>query len=104
MQAWFRPREGWIHKAYLLSSETLSLSLYSTDKNHCRGLLLEIAGGPSLSYPTPYITCRYGPKILSAQVNTISARAARDSALVICRIIAACARAVVEVFSFLLEV
>jgi hypothetical protein len=52
-----------------MSSETVSLSLYSSDMNYCRGLLLEIAGGPFLSYPSQYSTCRYGPRILNAQVE-----------------------------------
>jgi hypothetical protein len=43
--------------------------------NYCRGLLLEIAGGPALTYPTgqmQYSTCTYGPRILDAQVMVLT--------------------------------
>jgi hypothetical protein len=78
-QAWFKPRDGWIPKAYLLSSETVSLSLYTMSVNYCRGLLLEVAGGPHLRYPTEstrmqYASCRHGPRILDAQVKDILAK------------------------------
>jgi hypothetical protein len=79
LQAWFKPRDGWISKAYLLSSETVSLSLYTTSVNYCKGLMLEIAGGPVLTYPTSsssmqYSTCHHGPRILDAQVKDNLAR------------------------------
>jgi hypothetical protein len=71
LQAWFRPRSGWISKAYLISSEKVSLSYYLFDVTGCGGILLELGKDVCLSLPANHIysTCHCGPKILEAEVK-----------------------------------
>ena len=86
-QAWVRPAWQGLSKTYIISSESISLSTFSTidwagvpNSNtlspsfsgyaNCFGLLVEAEPGLCLSFPEghPYSSCQCGPRLLTDQV------------------------------------
>jgi hypothetical protein len=84
-QVWFRPKIGTRSKAYIFSSESISISTISLTEwlgppsdrpaemsvfDNCVGILLETWQGVCMTYPQglSYASCACGPRLLTEQV------------------------------------
>ena len=73
-QAWIRLKDHPFTKAYVLSSEHLSVSAFVADVEELgsAGLIVEVAQDHCFSFPPrAFSTCKCGPKILTDQVNLL---------------------------------